>query len=668
MESISNVPFVRFVPAFCIGIVIGFHSVFGIDLLLIACLIFLVVGFVFHLHVKAFRHRWLFGLIIQFLFCSVAALLVELKNTDHDINNFSTFSSVEKYGATIQTIVNRNGRQRAEVEVNYCSVGDELKRVTGGVLVYFPKNDSVLIRPGDQLVFNTQPVAVPGMKNPGQFDWQGYLAFKRIHHQIFLKKDDFVLSTDSSFSVFKSIDHLRNKGLVIFHQYIKNQEFALLSALVFGYDDEIDVDVVKSFAASGTLHILSVSGMHVAIIYTTLLYALKIIFRKRKGKWLRYFILLISLWMYALLTGFSPSVIRSAMMFTILLTGTHFSRHSNVYNSMLAAALFIFLLIDPLLIFFPGFQLSFLAVTGIVFLFPLIHNWFIPSNKIIAFFWSLIAVSIAAQIATLPVSLYYFHQFPNYFILANVIILPLSTLVIYGGILLVFISPLSLVINYYSNFLSFVISLLRKSAELVERLPFAVTDRLVLDRFEMVVLFILFYSLVIFFRDRSVKALFVSGCSVVLFLSSFIYHDIVNRNRKELIFYSTTSITMFQYTNGFKSIVFYKGDSLSVDQLVQPYIRSIRSVYSVDKICLDSLESHYYSSPDFMACEKLVCLDDVKIALTKNIFSGVDYALKEKKRGDGVFAIKVIEEKGEHELRNQFYSVELPAIQKDGRN
>ncbi|MBL0342014.1 MAG: ComEC/Rec2 family competence protein [Bacteroidetes bacterium] len=179
---------------------------------------------------------------------------------------------------------------------------------------------------------------------------------------------------------------------------------------------------------------LCVSGMHVGLIYAILAWSLSFMEKKRLLRNIRYILLIILIWLYALLTGYTPSVVRAAGMITFVIAGKWMNREANIYNLLCSSCLLLFAL-DPFLLMSAGFQLSFLAVCGIVFIHRLILPLWEPPNRILFRIWELISISIAAQITTFPLSLFLFHQFPNYFLLGNLVIIPLSTLVMYSGLI-----------------------------------------------------------------------------------------------------------------------------------------------------------------------------------------------------------------------------------------
>lgn len=172
---------------------------------------------------------------------------------------------------------------------------------------------------------------------------------------------------------------------------------AVASTLILGYKADLSEDVLQAYSKTGTIHVLSVSGAHVAIIWALLAFMLNFLNRFRHGRVIKAIIIIPIIWYYAMLTGFSPAVCRAAVMISTVIIGKTYNRYINNLN-ILAISAFILLLYNPLLITDVGFQLSYLAVAGLVVLQPVVYEWLTFSNKWIDKLWALCSVSIAAQV------------------------------------------------------------------------------------------------------------------------------------------------------------------------------------------------------------------------------------------------------------------------------
>ena len=413
MYSLTSAPFIRVLPAFCFGIVCSFYNAINYTAAFFILLIGIVGLLIFFSKSKPnYSYRCYTGISLQFVFFILGFGLTEIKDERHSSKHFSNVENSDFFIAQIEdTPKGNNGKLRVKASLLSFIINENIRTTKGNTYIYF-KNDSNadFLESGDQIIFKGFPSLIQPPLNPGQYDFKYRSAVHRIYHQINLAKGKWKKLPVEKKTDLKTIAlELRNSFLSSYKRAgLHGQEYAVLSALVLGYEDEIDNETMKAFSASGTLHVLSVSGMHVGIIFTALSSLLVFLNRNRYTRLLRLFILLGALWFYALLTGLSPSVIRSAMMFSFILIGKSLNRSSNIYNSLSLSALFIFVLFDPLMFLEVGLQLSFLAVAGIAFLYPKIYQIVFFKNIFLDKVWTLMAVSIAAQAATFALSIYYF--------------------------------------------------------------------------------------------------------------------------------------------------------------------------------------------------------------------------------------------------------------------
>jgi len=279
-------------------------------------------------------------------------------------------------------------------------------------------------------------------KNPYQFNYKSYLKKKTIHRQItILNKEVFFLKKNTN-----SVNGLAHTFRVHIHNSLlksgfKDDELAIINALLLGQRQDMSKELIANYSRAGAIHILAVSGLHVGIILLLISFLLKPLKRL--------------LWGFAFIAGTSASVVRAVTMFTAVSIGLAVDRKNSVYRNLIIS-LFFLLLINPYYLFEIGFQLSYIAVFSIVWLQPIIVRFWKPKWKVIHYFWQLFTVSLAAQIGVLPLSLYYFHQFPGLFFVANLIIIPILGFILGLGILVILLS-LVLFISWIADQKSFVV-------------------------------------------------------------------------------------------------------------------------------------------------------------------------------------------------------------------
>ncbi len=282
--------------------------------------------------------------------------------------------------------------------------------------------------PGDTLFFQALLLPLPEPPSPGEFDYGAYLKDQGIQGRFYLKQEDECGLSKGGLSWSRMRFGLRNYVRNCIENGLKTDEGkALALALLAGDRSGFDPNEKADFSKAGAMHLLAVSGMHVGILYLLIQYLFHFLPRKKKV-----ILSIVLIWIFALVTGLGPSVLRSALMFSFIGVAELIERRGAGLFGMVLAGILL-LVFNPELLFHAGFQLSFLAVFGILWVYPKLENLYMPKRKIFRVLYSLILVSMVAQLATLPVSLYYFHQFPVYFLLTNLLLLPMVSIWLYLG-------------------------------------------------------------------------------------------------------------------------------------------------------------------------------------------------------------------------------------------
>jgi len=372
----------------------------------------------------------------------------------------------------------------------------------GQAVVYMAKDSSLAgFRFGDRVVARARFELVGQAGNPNEFDYRRFLARRGILRQIYLRPGQVELASRDNAPALLALAHRWRRALldIYLRNGIEGQEYAVAAALTLGDRGDLDADTQRAYMVSGATHILSVSGLHVgivAMVFGFVLDKLLQAFRPDSAarRWGKASGIIALLWVYALLTGLSPSVLRAATMFSMVALGQAFGRSMSVYNSLAASALLLMAL-NPAVVLDVGFQLSYVAVFAIVFLQPKLAQFWQPRSKAALWAWQLMVVSVAAQMGTAPLSLLYFHQFPNYFWLTNLVAIPLSTLVVVGGMVLLaasFWTPLAAALAWA---LQKVLWLLNASVLAIEALPHSSTTRIPWETWDMALGFLLVLAL-----------------------------------------------------------------------------------------------------------------------------------------------------------------------------
>ncbi len=394
--------------------------------------------------------------------------LILLEKPREKTNSFSALASIEQYDSSLN---------------NYR---------TAKAMVYFQKSSAISqINYGSVLITGIRPHSLKAPQNPYEFDYKNHLALKSVYYRLFLDSGSYYLSDlrDSNPLLATAKDWREKLMTNIDNWQLPANEAAISKALLLGYRYEIDDDQLEAYAAAGAMHVLAVSGLHVGILYLLAYNALFFLSKVPYGNTLRSILLIVLLWVFALLTGLSASVVRAATMFSFVAFGSSFRRYTSVYNTILASAMLL-LVIKPAYLFELGFQLSYAAVLGIVWLQPRFQALWSPSNWLLRQLWAISTVSLAAQLATFPLSLYYFHQFPSLFLLANLLVIPIVTVVMYLGLINLLLSAFGLSITLILQIYQGLLQIMNKGIGWFENQDNFLIEQIHLNQVEMALCYI----------------------------------------------------------------------------------------------------------------------------------------------------------------------------------
>jgi competence protein ComEC len=403
--------------------------------------------------------------------------------------------------------------------------------------------------------------------NPHQFDYKLYIAKQGIYQQLFLEKSDYKNVGFDGFSLIGFSANFRDKIEVALSKYhFQTNELGVINALLLGQRQDISKDLITDYSKAGAIHILAVSGLHVGIILLILSFIFKPVERFKNGKFIKSILIILTLWMFAFIAGLSPSVVRAVTMFTFLAIGNAFQR-KKVTEFSLIASMFFLLLVQPLFLFDVGFQLSYLAVFGIVWIQPKLYKIYAPTYQIENKIWQLITVSIAAQIGVLPLSLYYFHQFPGLFMLSNLIIIPCLGTILIGGIVMIFMALLGVLPPFLASIYGFVISLMNSFVSWISQQEYFLFKDISLSFLLMMASYVFIILGTSFLIKKSPKkAIYFLG-SVLLFQSVFLFENYQKNTKKELIVFHKSRKSIVGIRNRDDVKIYHNIDTLEVKSL-----------------------------------------------------------------------------------------------------
>lgn len=555
-------PFLRITPALITGILIGYYKDLSLPLWTYAGLFIVYLLIVFIPPRRYLVYTRLPAGIVGLLLIGLlgAQLIIEKQDKHHSLHLSKVEEPFQYYLATVSEPPQRRGEIfRTVISAQALIQTDSLHHITntqkviGQIMLYQPLEDSLQLPAyGDMLMIRGMPDSVSPPSNPHMFDYRQYLASKNVYLQQYVAAKDWtVYKHQNSQSPAAFAYALREKSTEILLKSLPDiSEAAIALALTIGVKDYLDDEISESYAATGAMHVLAVSGLHVGIIYLVLSFLLTPLSYLPFGSWLKAGICIALLWFYALLAGWSPSVLRAAVMFTTIIIAQAWRRQSNIFNT-LAVSAFILLCTNPLLIFSVGFQLSYLAVAGIVYLQPKIDRWCYFKHWLPDKIWGLTAVSMAAQLATFPISLYYFHQFPLYFWLSNLFVIPAAFIILSLGLLTIATGLITLSLAQYPGWLlGHIIGLVNKGIASIQHLPMSTWQNISLDTTQMLLVYGCIICLLLLLHYRRLSYLFWMFSCNLLFAGVSFAHFHHQNQQKSITFYQINQQSNIDFTHG----------------------------------------------------------------------------------------------------------------------
>lgn len=544
--KLLDTPIIKLTFVLLTGIITGFYA----DIPVWAVLLFLLVSlpaFIFS-YIRAKNQLFpdrIFGVVTLMLFFVIGVFTSTIHLPRNQNNHFVKAYASENY-LEKTPVLELEVREELKPDLFHHKYIAEVNSVSnhsthGKILILIPK-DSLTLKPvvGNRFLLANEIREIQKPLNPYQFNYNKYMATRGVLNQTTLKKDHFkelpakkgLFATAASWR--KTItEQLKQDG-------IKPDELAIVQALLLGQKQDISAETYNNYAAAGAIHILAVSGLHVGILLLLLNRLFSPLSRIKKGKLIRTILVLIILWGFAVLAGLSPSVVRAVTMFSFLAVALELKRRTSSLNSLFLSMLLL-LLIRPQWIYEVGFQLSYSAVLAIILLQPVLFRLLPSSNTIVRFFWGILTTTIAAQVGVLPLSLFYFHQFPGLFFLSNLVILPFLGLILGAGILVMILSLTGFshpfLIEGFNEVIavlnSFVATVARQEQFLFQDIPF--------DLPEVWGWYLLLLCLVFLIRALTFRKIIAMLLAIILLQSFYLYEATAVQEEKLIVFHRARS-------------------------------------------------------------------------------------------------------------------------------
>lgn len=579
----SQIPLVRLLFPFILGILSAYYLEWFQHIepiIYFSITLFLLITFLYFV-LKSYKFRWVFGLIVNLLFYLLGFIWCSISLSNHAVTFLPSEEPVRWFGKVTEIHKQTDSSNSALVQLSHYYDSSESWVETEEKINFYLK-DTTKIKVGNWISTDSYLNRIEGAKNPAQFDYAEFMQKRFVYYQTFSKSVEVHFHEESLSSYSAEIresliQKFKNAG-------IDGNRLAVLIAISLGDKSYLEESLKNNYAGAGAMHILAVSGLHVGIVYLIFSSLFKVLKLGDKliARIIKGVILLLVVWSFALITGLSPSVQRAACMFSFIIFADIFSRHSIALNSIASSA-FILLLINPMLLFEVGFQLSYAAVVGIVWMHSIIYSWYTSPYWIIDKAWSLLVVSITAQLATLPFTLYYFHQFPNWFLLTNLGVIPLAFVIVCGALIV------GLLLSIFSNafYLEYLLEaslwLLNQFIKLLSNLPFFVTEGIWISLISAVLLAASVFFLGVYLQTVKSKWFIaaLSGIFLVLLIESV--NKYMQSDKKQMVIYSIYNQSMYSVIDGYYAEVFFEGDTINTfnRRLVEDHMNSL-GVEAVD--------------------------------------------------------------------------------------
>lgn len=541
---------------------------------------------------------------------SLGMLAQEMHNLKQDPSHFSQKQSVFSKSNQLQIVLLQRLKPTAYSEryIGKIQKIDE-ENSKGKILINFANNEeNHLLSVGSVFRVSTVIQAQKPPLNPDSFDYGKYLATKGIHGQVTIDASTIELRNVPHRNLRYYADQIR---LHIIQNLSKHgfppAEIPIISALFLGQQQDISASVLRDYQLAGAVHILSVSGLHVGFILVFINFLMRPLPKNNSGNLVRLLVTITLLWTFAVIAGLSPSVVRSVTMFSFVAWGLLLRRQTNIYYILLLS-IFVILLVEPAFVFDVGFQLSYTTLFFIIWLQPKLKRIWNPRHKILAYLNGILSVSVAAQIGALPLSIYYFHQFPGLFFITNLLIIPALTIIMILGIAVLVLAAFDYVPLYPMKLLSegvkiinYVINKIASEEQfIISNIPF---NKMLLSTF-----YLLIISIALFNYKRNFNRITLVLIAIISVQTALILTKKNSQSSSEFVIFHKTAETILSSRSG-KNVVVYSSDTVAskvlensaikgylVNNFIKkPQIKSVSNVFTFrDKriLLIDSAAVH----------------------------------------------------------------------------
>lgn len=538
--KVLQFPLARITIGFVLGLLVAYYVQLPVQVVSsILILTFIVFGLLFYFGKN--KNSIYFG-VATYLLSFIIGISNQIVHTDffqksNYIHDSTLFEKPHFINLTIrEKLKNSSYSDRYIAVINRVDKKDQ----TGKILLNIPKDSaSHELEIGTSLLIKGILTKNKPLNNPNQFDYSRYLENKQIYAQLYADISEIKTGSKIQKNVWYYSSKLRARILQNLEKNNFNKtELNVALALILGQRQEISADIIRDYQYAGAVHILSVSGLHIGFILLFVTFLLKPIPNTRRGSFIKLIIILLSLSSFAIIAGLAPSVVRSVTMFSFVALGSHLRRSVNIYHTLLVSILLI-LLVEPSFLFDVGFQLSYVAVFFIIWLQPLLTTLWNPKTKFSKYAWDILTVSFAAQIGTLPLSIYYFHQFPGLFFITNLLIIPMLSIIMALGVVVMILAAFNIIPIFLSQLLEWSIYYLNKTINTIASFEQFIIQDIPLHFYVLISSYLLLFTMIIWFKKPAFNKLVMVLISIIIFQISYFKIYWNTTTEQELIIFNT---------------------------------------------------------------------------------------------------------------------------------
>lgn len=553
-----------------VGIVLGFYLDIAPHIPFIAIIVLFPV--LYYAHKRQARNDVPFFEFATLLTTiSLGVLVVGLSLSNHLGSHYShnNFTQNQLWQLKVREVLKPNPyTQRYIVEAQALEGNDVTGKI---VLSHSVDSTKKNYKIDDELFVFSKAETIQPPLNPHQFNYKGHLEKQGIFHQIRTGHESIVVQEAPTLTMVGLASNFREHLIAKLKEYpFGKDELAVIQALLLGQRDDISEETYNNYSKAGAIHILAVSGLHVGILLFIFQFLLSPLERFPKGKTLKLMTVVTLLWAYAFVAGLSPSIVRAVTMFSFVAYALYLNRPTNAFN-IIALSMWFILLIKPLFLFQVGFQMSYAAVFAIVWIYPKLQRFWFPEHIIVRKTWQLLSVSLAAQLGVLPISLFYFHQFPALFFVSNLLIIPFLGLILGLGIFVMTLAllnqlPTFLVVSY-----NWVIQIMNSIVGWVAQQEQFVIKDIPFDAVQLVLGYAIIISVVAFLSQPKLKPTLILCSGIIAFQTWGIWNQIQLQQKEALVLVhrSRNSILLHQLGN---ALHIYAQDSVNLGSIAQDYL------------------------------------------------------------------------------------------------